>query len=249
MADKTGYYITRLEATDGLMSGFSNTLITSALACDADASGVLNQNDLALISAALGKGALANDPRDFNHDGQITSADVTACTNLISSLGSEMQVTPTSFTETRAEGNTVITEPLQITATGNALTFTVSSNQSWLTSSITSGSTGSVSGLNALVNTAGLNPGTFQGALTFTPSSGAPQTVSVSLTITGSGNFSLCDVNRDTNINVVDVQLMVNEALGVLNALHDLNADGFVNVVDVQIDINAALGLGCAAHQ
>ena len=59
--------------------------------------------------------------------------------------------------------------------------------------------------------------------------------------------YSKCDVNQDTRTNVVDVQLIINEALGVAAANNDLNGDGKVNVVDVQIVINAALGLGCTA--
>jgi hypothetical protein len=58
---------------------------------------------------------------------------------------------------------------------------------------------------------------------------------------------SMCDINLDGAMNVVDVQLEINEALGVTPAANDLNGDGQVNVVDVQIVINAALGLGCAA--
>jgi hypothetical protein len=54
-----------------------------------------------------------------------------------------------------------------------------------------------------------------------------------------------CDINGDGAVNVVDVQLIVNEALGVTPAVNDLNHDGVVNVADVQIVINAALGLGC----
>ena len=46
---------------------------------------------------------------------------------------------------------------------------------------------------------------------------------------------------------MVDVQLVINEALGIIPAVNDLNGDSVVNVVDVQIEINAALGLGCAA--
>jgi hypothetical protein len=57
----------------------------------------------------------------------------------------------------------------------------------------------------------------------------------------------MCDINLDGAMNVVDVQLEINEALGVTPAANDLNGDGQVNVVDVQIVINAALGLGCAA--
>src|SRR6185436_7413228 len=54
-----------------------------------------------------------------------------------------------------------------------------------------------------------------------------------------------CDINADGTANVADVQLIINEALGVTSPLHDLNHDGFVNVADVQKVINAALGLGC----
>ena len=61
------------------------------------------------------------------------------------------------------------------------------------------------------------------------------------------GATSKCDVNGDQAVNVVDVQLIINEALGIVPAVHDLSGDGLVNVVDVQIVINAALGLGCSA--
>jgi len=60
--------------------------------------------------------------------------------------------------------------------------------------------------------------------------------------------YSPCDLNHDTLVNVVDVQRIINEALGVTTATDDLNGDGVVNVVDVQIVINAALGLGCTAR-
>ena len=54
-----------------------------------------------------------------------------------------------------------------------------------------------------------------------------------------------CDLNGDGAVNVVDLQLIVNEALGTLPATHDLNGDGKVNVADVQKTVNAALGVGC----
>lgn len=56
-----------------------------------------------------------------------------------------------------------------------------------------------------------------------------------------------CDVNQDGKINVADVMMVVNEALGAGPATSDLNNDGVVNVIDVQITIEAALGAGCAA--
>jgi hypothetical protein len=55
-----------------------------------------------------------------------------------------------------------------------------------------------------------------------------------------------CYVNGNLAVSVSNVQLIVNQALGVAPAVDDLNGDGVVNVIDVQI-INAALGLGCAA--
>ena len=60
--------------------------------------------------------------------------------------------------------------------------------------------------------------------------------------------FSACDIGQNGNINVADVQLVVNEALGATQAANDLNGDGAVNVVDIQLEIDAVLGLGCAAR-
>ena len=59
-----------------------------------------------------------------------------------------------------------------------------------------------------------------------------------------------CDLNGAPSgaVNVADVQLIINEALGLAPTVNDLNGDGVVNVADVQIEINAALGLGCAAQ-
>jgi hypothetical protein len=39
---------------------------------------------------------------------------------------------------------------------------------------------------------------------------------------------------------------MVNEVSGMSTKANDLNNDGVVNAVDIQIVINAALGLGCS---
>ena len=63
--------------------------------------------------------------------------------------------------------------------------------------------------------------------------------------VAGTIRSATCDINADGNTNVADVQLIINEALGVVPAVHDLNGDGAVNVADVQKVINAALGLGC----
>ena len=57
---------------------------------------------------------------------------------------------------------------------------------------------------------------------------------------------SRCDLNADGLVNVIDVQLGVNQALGISACTTaDLDANGQCNIVDVQRLINAALGGAC----
>ncbi|MBI4558377.1 MAG: hypothetical protein HY706_12420 [Candidatus Hydrogenedentes bacterium] len=53
------------------------------------------------------------------------------------------------------------------------------------------------------------------------------------------------DIDGDSEVNAVDVQLVINAALGInigpLNA--DIDSSGNVDAVDVQLVINAALGI------
>jgi len=52
------------------------------------------------------------------------------------------------------------------------------------------------------------------------------------------------DVNGDDDVNAVDVQLVINAALGLTSEGNpDINGDATVNAVDVQLVINAALGI------
>ena len=54
------------------------------------------------------------------------------------------------------------------------------------------------------------------------------------------------EINGDGEVNAVDVQLVINAALGIpipVGLTADINADGLVNAVDVQLVIVAALGL------
>ena len=63
------------------------------------------------------------------------------------------------------------------------------------------------------------------------------------LSLSGSGAFIPEDINRDGKVDAVDVQLVINAALGLniggLNA--DVNSNGRVDAVDVQLVINKAL--------
>jgi hypothetical protein len=131
----------------------------------------------------------------------------------------------------------------QFTATG---TYTDTTTQN-LTSSVSWGSTNT--GAATIVNggaNAGKASGVGAGSSTIGASTGTSPVISDSTTLTvTSTSFSPCDVNQDGHYTVLDVQAIVNQALGTAQAVSDLNTDHAVNVVDVQIVINAALNLGC----
>lgn len=59
-------------------------------------------------------------------------------------------------------------------------------------------------------------------------------------------SFPPCDVNQDGVVNIVDVQLMIDEALG-LSSCTDPNIDGSCDISALQRVINAALGQPCDA--
>jgi probable HAF family extracellular repeat protein len=94
--------------------------------------------------------------------------------------------------------------------------------------------------LNAIVT------GEAPSSVTVTVTSLSDAAISASATVTINAP-NACDVNTDGAVNVSDIQLMIDQALGNGEALDDLNLDGILNVVDVQIDIDAALNLGCSA--
>ncbi len=74
-----GFYVLRLDVSDGAASSFSETTVMAAHFCDANADGVINQADFDLMTALLGNVALPNDPLDVNGDGLITPADIAQC--------------------------------------------------------------------------------------------------------------------------------------------------------------------------
>ena len=59
--------------------------------------------------------------------------------------------------------------------------------------------------------------------------------------------FGLCDLTSNQLASATDGRTMIHETLGVIAPVHDLNSDHRVNIVDVQIVVNAAIGLGCTA--
>ena len=64
-----------------------------------------------------------------------------------------------------------------------------------------------------------------------------------------SSSPSACDLNGDGSTNVLDVQLTVNQAIGMKTCTTgDINKDGACNVIDVQRVVNAALGGACVTQ-
>jgi Cohesin domain len=94
-----------------------------------------------------------------------------------------------------------------------------------------------------------LKPGFLSGSTTVAPLNCVGSRANGSALATGCTGSIIktfgCDLNQDGSTNIADVQLMLNETLGMISAVHDLNHDGMVNVADVQKLINAALGQGC----
>jgi sugar lactone lactonase YvrE len=114
-----------------------------------------------------------------------------------------------------------------------------------------------ISGLPSWITVTGPSAATGPGNATLAVAANSGSSRSATITVAGvsivvtqagaQGNPNLCDINRDGVVDVVDVQLMIKQALGTLAPSNDLDGDGVANVVDVQIDSNAALRLGCTA--
>ncbi len=184
--DLTGYYIPRLEASDGFASGFSNTLIIAAQKCDADANGVVNQIDINLITAALGQAAPPNDPNDPLGAGTVTQGDLSYCEALITTSLPNAGSNPPSLTFTGAVGITPASQTLTVTTSGAGFSFTVGTDSAWLMASPGSGNTASNT-ITVSVITTGLSAQTYNGNVIIT-SSGAgnsPFKIPVTLTLEG----------------------------------------------------------------
>ena len=169
---------------------------------------------------------------------------------------------PSSFVETSGIctiplGGTLCSFPYIVSSDGTTLSFVDDPADPYLFGGFVAFST-SLVGVDNQGNAHGLYSWTWKSTFDGT-TGGVSQTASINPVDPGSGTggvtiatingvpVSPCDINYDGVANVVDVQLIINEALGVTPAVNDLNGDGVVNVVDVQIVINAALGLGCVA--
>jgi hypothetical protein len=169
--------------------------------------------------------------------------------NLTNSAGAPATVTATQGSGQRTVINTAFLTGLQATvqdASGNpvpGITVTFAAPGS--------GASGSFAGPTAVqTNASGVATAP---ALTANRTTGSYSVTASTAGVSTPASFTLtntlsCNIKGYGTTNVVDVQMMINEALGATPAANDLNRDGVVNVVDVQIVINPVLGLGCAAE-
>ncbi len=115
-------------------------------------------------------------------------------------------------------------------------------------------------GGNTCTRSDSLNPGQSYDPITVTVNvaAGLSTVLSNQVSVSGAGSvianasdptiiLTNIDLNPDGSTVVADIQVLINEALGVTQAVHDLNHDGVVNLLDLQIVVNAALNLGCVA--
>ncbi len=101
-------------------------------------------------------------------------------------------------------------------------------------------------GVQTTYTITGLAPGTYYFAVTAYNTSGLESGFSneVSTTISGTPPANRCDVNGDTSVNVLDLQILINTILGAnLGLGRDINGDGKVDVLDLQILGNVILGV------
>jgi hypothetical protein len=174
-----------------------------------------------------------------------SAGNLSATYSLSNTGGPPASLTPAG-TPQATEVGTQFSVPLQVTAkdsggnpvSGVTVNFTAP----------TSGASATLSAASAVTNSSGVASVTatangIVGGYSVTAKAGS---LSAAFSLTNSA-LSPCDVNQDGKTNVLDVQMMINEALGKLAGTNDLDGDKIVNVVDVQIVIDAALNLGCSA--
>ncbi len=94
----------------------------------------------------------------------------------------------------------------------------------------------------------GLPAGTYYIAVTALNSSGLESGYSneVSTTIAGTPSTSKCDMNANSAVNALDLQIMINVILGIQAmpaGKGDLNGDGRIDVLDLQILGNVILAI------
>ncbi len=149
---------------------------------------------------------------------------------------------PTISMTSPTSGPTFTTSSTPITLSGTASDNIAVTQVTWVTSAGASGIASGTSSwtINGLVLPSGST------GVTVTAHDAAGNVASKVLSVSYTPPNLSCDLNGDNGINVVDVQMATNQALGYTACgSADLNADGLCTIVDVQRVVNASLGAAC----
>jgi len=156
---------------------------------------------------------------------------------------------------------TLNSQPATITPTGAAVTI-ASPNEVIVDVAIVAGWASGIYSGNPFINDATLNGNGWAHLLTSSSGTYASQwdsnlvpycastasfkaASSSSTSSSSSSSSNACDLNADGTVNVIDVQISVNMALGTTPCTANIDGTGVCNVVVVQRVINAALGGTC----
>lgn len=184
--------------------------------------------------------------RNTATDGKDPGADINALNTALSTVlqgDGSTQTTSTSVTiSSPTSASTYSTASSTVTLGGTATDSTGVTQVSWATNHGTSGiATGTTSWSASGI---ALQSGSNQ--ITVTAHGATGGTASAVLTVTYTAPTISCDLNHDGSVNVLDVQLASNQALGNASCTSaDLNSDGLCTIVDVQRVINSSLGASC----
>jgi uncharacterized membrane protein len=185
-----GFYVLRLDASNGTTSSFGETTVMAAKYCDANADGLINQADFDLMTALLGSAAQPNDPLDPGGFGVITSADILICKGQTAPAGlPNLYVTPTYLVFQYTIGGPLpAAQSLQITADANT-SFTIP-NPSFTWINLSSQARSTPAGVSVSINPAGLVPGPYLAQLIPVANGfNSPAPVRIELTVLAAPQF------------------------------------------------------------
>jgi uncharacterized repeat protein (TIGR01451 family) len=226
--------------------------------------GTLSPNAAATVQVAAPTSAANcatfSNQASVNASGSISTEALASITVQCPSLS--VQVAPQgTFAQSEAGATylAVVTNNSSIASTSGAVTVTETAPSGLtLISMAGSGWSCPLNG-NTCSRSDSLPPGGSYKPITITVnvSSGAASPLDNQVSVAGGGSASAvfndnttvlpftCAVSGNTTVSVVDVQQMVNEALGYLPPLNPLTQTGAVTVTDIQKVMNAVLQLGC----
>jgi len=197
-----------------------------------------------------------NSPTSFNATPLPAGLSINTATGLVSGTPISSGTTTVTLSATNAGGTGTKTLALTINPATPIITSpasTVGKQGSAFLYQITA--TNGPTSYNATGLPTGLTVNTATGLISGTPVAASTSTITLSATNAGGTGtqslaatiYSACDLNNDGISNILDLQMQVNEALGVSPCTDDINKDGVCNVLDVQRVANAALGMACVS--